>query len=434
MKHYIGIDLGTSNSAICSYDGKNVRVWKSPEQNDVTPSAIFVDRRGNRYYGMRAYEMAPLNEKNSATLFKRYLGTNTRFRLENANEELTPEECSAEILRVLYSYLPEEIRTDPETATVITVPAAFNQMKKDATLEAAKLAGLGRVALMQEPVAAVMSVMHTDPADGIFVVYDLGGGTFDVSVAESVGGRVSLLAQGGKEMCGGRDWDRMIFDQIVMPWLKENFSLPDDIAASAQHKRLHRLCLFAVEQAKMELSRQDESCIRKDEDRLRCVDDDGNEIYLDIPICRAEMNRLVFPLIEGTVDVVKETLAKVGLETVDVDRLVFVGGPSNYKPMRDYLAMQMGIPCGTDVNPMTAVCEGASIFAESIDWEDPRHNRKQTTREVNEIPQVSFRYEARVSAAKAQVAVIAQEGACVTAEITSMDSGWTSGRYTVQGT
>ena len=78
--------MGTSNSAICSYDGKNVRVWKSPEQNDVTPSAIFVDRRGNRYYGMRAYEMAPLNEKNSATLFKRYLGTNTRFRLENAPE------------------------------------------------------------------------------------------------------------------------------------------------------------------------------------------------------------------------------------------------------------------------------------------------------------------------------------------------------------
>lgn len=433
MKHYIGIDLGTSNSAICSYDGKTTRVWKSPEQNDVTPSAIFVDRRGNRYYGMRAYEMAPLNEKNAATLFKRYMGTSTRFRLENADVELTPEECSAEILRVLFSYLPEEIRTDEETATVITVPAAFNQMKKDATLEAARLAGLGRVALMQEPVAAVMSVMHTDPVDGIFVVYDLGGGTFDVSVAESIGGQVSLLAQGGKEMCGGRDWDRLIFEKIVQPWLNSHFNLPDDLAKDPAYKRLHRLCLFAVEQAKMELSRQEESCIRMDEDRLRCTDADGNEIYLDIPITREDMNRLVWPLIEDTMDVVRETLAKVGLETLDVERMVFVGGPSNYKPMRDYLSTEMGIPSGVDLNPMTAVAEGASIFAESIDWEDPHHNRKQTTREVNETPQVIFRYEARTASSSAQVAVIAQEGACVVVEITSRDSGWASGRYTVQG-
>ena len=149
MSYYIGIDLGTTNSAICSYDGKNVRIWKSPDQNDVTPSAIFVDRRGNRYYGTKAYNQAPYNPQNSATLFKRYMGTTEKLRLEAANLVLTPEECSAEILKVLYNYLPEEIRNDPETATVITVPAAFNQMKKDATLQAAKLAGIGKVALMQ---------------------------------------------------------------------------------------------------------------------------------------------------------------------------------------------------------------------------------------------------------------------------------------------
>ena len=130
MSYYIGIDLGTTNSAICSYDGKNVRIWKSPDQNDVTPSAIFVDRRGNRYYGTKAYNQAPYNPQNSATLFKRYMGTTEKLRLEAANLVLTPEECSAEILKVLYNYLPEEIRNDPETATVITVPAAFNQMKK----------------------------------------------------------------------------------------------------------------------------------------------------------------------------------------------------------------------------------------------------------------------------------------------------------------
>ncbi len=160
MRYYIGIDLGTTNSAICAYDGQNTRIWKSPEQYDVTPSAIYIDRRGNRYYGSRAYEQAPYNPRNSATLFKRFMGTSMKMEFEASHEMLTPEECSAEILKVLFGYLPEEIRNDPQTATVITVPAAFNQMKKDATLQAAKLAGFGNVALMQEPVAAIMSVMQ----------------------------------------------------------------------------------------------------------------------------------------------------------------------------------------------------------------------------------------------------------------------------------
>lgn len=151
MKQYIGIDLGTTNSAVCSYDGENVRIWKSPEQNDVTPSAIYIDKRGNRYYGAKAYNQAPYNPGNSAVLFKRFMGTGTRMNFESSGLSLTPEECSAEILRVLYGYLPEEVRTDPQTAAVITVPAAFNQMKKDATLQAAKMAGIGRVALMQHP-------------------------------------------------------------------------------------------------------------------------------------------------------------------------------------------------------------------------------------------------------------------------------------------
>ena len=199
MKHYVGIDLGTTNSAICSYDGSAVHVWKSPEQNDVTPTAIFVDRRGNRYYGRRAYDQIAAHPENGATLFKRYMGTKERF-LKGAGLHWTPEECSAEILKVLFGYLPEEIRSDPETATVITVPAAFNQMKKDATLEAAQRAGIGKVALVQEPVAAVMSVMRTSSREGVFLVYDLGGGTFDVSLADNIGGKVNLLSQGGKEM------------------------------------------------------------------------------------------------------------------------------------------------------------------------------------------------------------------------------------------
>lgn len=173
MKNFIGIDLGTTNSAICSYDGTETKIWKSPEQNDVTPSAIYFDRRGNKYVGKRAYDTAPYSPDNSAMLFKRLMGTSTPIKFAAAKLTWTPEECSAEVLKVLFGYLPEEIRNDPETGTVITVPAAFNQMQKDATMKAASLAGLGKVALMQEPVAAVMSVMKTRDKDGIFLIFDL---------------------------------------------------------------------------------------------------------------------------------------------------------------------------------------------------------------------------------------------------------------------
>ncbi len=184
---YVGIDLGTTNSAICSFDGDKIHLYKSPEQHDVTPSAIFIDRRGNKYVGSRAYNSAAKNPDNAAVLFKRLMGTSTPVKLPAVNLMMTPEECSAEVLRSLFGYLPEEIRGDGDTGTVITVPAAFNQMQKDATMAAADAAGLGRVALMQEPVAAVMSVMRQRKNDGIFVVYDIGGGTLDVAIAERSG-------------------------------------------------------------------------------------------------------------------------------------------------------------------------------------------------------------------------------------------------------
>ena len=382
MRHYIGIDLGTTNSAICSYDGMAVRIWKSPEQNDVTPSAIYVDRRGNRYYGSKAYNQAPYNPNNSATLFKRFMGTSTKIELEAAGITMTPEECSAEILKVLFGYLPEEIRSDPDTAVVITVPAAFNQMKKDATLQAAKMAGISNVALIQEPVAAIMSVMRASRKEGIFLVYDLGGGTFDVSVAENIGGKVNLLAHGGIEMCGGRDIDRMLFHQVVIPWLRENFHLPEDFLANPKYKTFCRIAQWATERAKIELSAMGSSTISLSEGEARTMDEDGTEMYVDIDLDRAQVDSLITELVEDTVAASRETLKKAGLAPTDLERIVFVGGPTNYKPLRDQVCHELSLPGSMDVNPMTAVAEGASIFAESIDWSTVTHNRKASNETV----------------------------------------------------
>ena len=429
MKHYIGIDLGTTNSAICSFDGASVRVWKSPEQNDVTPSAIYVDRRGNRYFGKKAYDMAPSNEANSATLFKRYMGTSTKFRLESSGLCLSPEECSAEILKVLYGYLPEEVRSDPESAVVITVPAAFNQIKKDATLEAARLAGIGRAALIQEPVAAVMSSMRVVKQEGVFLVYDLGGGTFDVSIAENIGGQVNLLAQGGKEMCGGRDWDRMIFNSIVVPWLRTHFHLPEKFLADKKYHSLRLLALWACEQTKIELSSGNDSIIRMDENTLRCTDLDNNEIYLDIPITRSHLNALIDGLACETIAVTRETLSKAGLTPGDIDRIIFIGGPTNYKPLRDKVSSELSIAANTDVNPMTAVAEGACIFAESLDWSDGRHNRKASNAKMVTDLNVDFLYTARTAGPAAKVYISTKhQREDLFVEIISLDSGWSSGR------
>ncbi len=434
--NYIGIDLGTTNSAICSYDGEAVRLYKSPDQNDVTPSAIFIDRRGNKYLGKRAYDNAAKNPDNAATKFKRMMGTSTPVKLSAVNVTMTPEECSSEILKLCFGYLPEEIRNSGNTGTVITVPAAFNQMQKDATLAAAEMAGLGNVALMQEPVAAVMCIMKQRKGDGVFLVFDLGGGTLDIAIAESISGRVSLLAHGGVAMCGGTDFDRSILDNIVKPWLLAKFDLPNDFSANAKYKSLLRMCLWAAEKAKIELSSKDDSVISLTESDLGVGDESGSEIYVDIPFERKQLDELISAKVSESVQSARETLEKAGLTPHDVERVVFVGGPTQYKPLRDKVAFELGIATSTDVNPMTAVAEGASVFAESIDWASQSRGRKTARGAISAggSLDLQFNYISRTPDSKARIVAKLGGAAASGAEfqIDSLDTGWSSGRMTLK--
>ncbi|WP_223521776.1 Hsp70 family protein [Pseudomonas sp. GL-B-19] len=433
---YVGIDLGTTNSAICSYDGESVRLYKSPDQNDVTPSAIFIDKRGNKYLGKRAYDSAAKNPDNAATKFKRMIGTSTPIKLAAVNITMTPEECSAEILKLCFGYLPEEIRNGGETGTVITVPAAFNQMQKDATLAAAEMAGLGSVALMQEPVAAVMCVVKLRKGDGVFLVFDLGGGTLDIAIAESISGRVSLLAHGGVAMCGGTDFDRSILDNVVKPWLISNFDLPEDFSVNQKYKSLLRMCLWASEKAKIELSAKEDSVISLTEADLGVSDESGSEIYVDIPFTRKLLNELIAGKVDESIQSARETLEKAGLSAHDVERIVFVGGPTQYKPLRDRVAFELGIASSTDVNPMTAVAEGAAVFAESIDWKSQSRGRKSARGALSASGSLalSFNYIARTPDSKAKI--VAKLGGSAAAgvefQIDSLDTGWSSGRIALK--
>lgn len=430
--NYTGIDLGTTNSAICSYDGESIHLYKSPEQHDVTPSAIFIDRRGNKYVGSRAYNNAARHPESAATGFKRLMGTSTPVKLPAVNMTMTPEACSAEILRVMFGYLPAEIRNDDLTGTVITVPAAFNQMQKDSTMSAAVAAGIGRVALMQEPVAAVMSVMRQRKHDGVFCVYDLGGGTLDIAIAQSISGRVSLLAHSGIAMCGGRDFDRILFDNVVKPWLLDHFNVPEDLSTNPQFKSLQRMAIWAAEKAKIELSQSEETVISLPETELGVRDLSGEEIFLDISINRQRFDDLILPKVKESIDAALETLQKAGLSSHDVERVVFVGGPTHYKPLRDKVAFELGIAPSTDVNPMTAVAEGAAVFAESIDWAIKSRGRKSARGAINAGGQfsLSFDYIARTTNSKAKIVAKLGGQAIPGTEfkVDNLDTGWESGR------
>lgn len=429
MAYYAGIDLGTTNSAIATWDGSTLRLWKSPEQNDVTPSAIYLDRRG-RYVGKRAYDLVPQDRSKSATLFKRLMGTSTPINI-SGQDPVTPEWCSAEILKTLFAYLPEEVRSQVQ-GTVITVPAAFNQMQKDATLQAAELAGIGSVTLMQEPVAAVMSVMRARSSNGTFIIYDLGGGTLDVAIAEGLDGRVSLQAHGGIEMCGGRDWDRAIVANIVRPWLEKTFDLPDDAPTNPAYRKLFAKLDWAAEKAKIELSARGEAIISLSEVEVGVQDQSGADIYVDVPLSKDQLDKLIDDKLKDSIEAVRETMTKAGLTPQDVDRVVFVGGPTQYKTVRDKIAFELAMPGALDVNPMTAVAEGAAIFAESVDWSSQRKGRKSSRGSVSagSALSLSFNYIARTPDIKSKLVVKAQGAVAAGSEfqVDSLETGWSSGR------
>ena len=352
---YVGIDLGTTNSAICSFDGESIRLYKSPEQHDVTPSAIFIDRRGNKYVGSRAYNNAARNPDNAAVLFKRLMGTSTPVKLPAVNLTMTPEECSAEVLRALYGYLPEEIRGDGDTGTVITVPAAFNQMQKDSTMAAADAAGLGRVALMQEPVAAVMSVMRQRKNDGVFVVYDLGGGTFDISIIEidEVEGETTfeVLATNGNTHLGGED-----FDNRVINYLVDEFKREQGIDLRNDQLALQRL-KDAAEKAKIELS----SAQQTDVNLPYITADASGPKHLNIKLTRAKLESLVDELIQRTIEPCRVAVKDAGVKLSDIDDVILVGGMTRMPKVQEKVKEFFGKEPRKDVNPDEAVAVGAAI-------------------------------------------------------------------------
>jgi molecular chaperone DnaK len=236
-------------------------------------------------------------------------------------------------------------------------------------------------------------------------------------------------------MCGGRDFDRILFDNVVKPWLLENFNLPSDISINPQFKTLVRMAVWASEKAKIELSSKEDVIISLPETELNVRDLDGEEIYIDIPLSRNMFDPLIKEKIMDSIQATRESLEKAGLTAHDVERIVFVGGPTQYKPLRDLVSFELGISASTDVNPMTAVSEGAALFAESIDWSSQKRGRKKSKASVDTgALELVFNYVARTPLTKAKVVTKLGKENLVGHEfqIDNTDTGWTSGKMNLK--
>ncbi len=443
MNNFIGIDLGTTNSVIYVYDGTETALIKSREGNDITPSVIYYDFQERKHVGHIAYISWPMYPNSCAKSFKRRMGEDYIIELSAVNLTVTPEECSVDILKELFGAPElEEIKKSSETGTVVTVPAAFNAKARKATRQAAEMAGLGKVELMQEPVAAVMSFMRTHNTDGTFLIYDLGGGTFDVAIAQSIGKKVDLLSHGGIELCGGQDFDRLIVENIVLPQLNENYDLPDNLDKSKDFENFTSIFDRSAEWAKIELSRSEESTITIPPTQGTlpgCLQDlNDREIFVEIPLTRFTFDKLIEEKVDDTINCARKTMEECGVNAHDIDRIIWVGGPTHYKPLRDKVSSELGINGEIEIakyTPMTAVAEGASLFAESIDWRSEDYQMKSTRGQISsEELALSFNYTARTPSDTAKIAVQIGGEAPLGFEfqIDSPDTGSTTGKIPLE--
>ena len=436
---HLGIDLGTTNSAVAAHIDGRVRVCKSPDGADIFPSVIFHDKRGGKQYGSRAYQRLATSPDNVAAGFKRQMGTSWSFTFAGTETTMTAEECSAEVLRQLTAQAITETGNNDIAGVVITTPAAFNQLQLEATKRAAELAGISRVALLQEPVAAAMAALEkSQNKDTQFLVYDLGGGTLDLALVQSSRGNITIIGHEGNNMFGGRDFDRAIDNKWVRPFLADNFVLPDDFQKTDEFRRLNRQARFAAEAAKIQLSAKQEAEISAFEDDLRARDGNGEDIYFRIPVTRADYETLISEKVAESVELARKILKDNGFGGEDMDKIVFIGGPSKTPMVRETVSRELGIPADMSVDPMTAVAIGAAIYCESRDWSDAKESTRKKTR-VREVAEGAAEMEmifpARVSENRAQIRLrpsdaTAQKGFKVQME---SDEGWASGWMSLAG-
>ena len=349
MGKIIGIDLGTTNSCVAVMEGGEPVVIPNPEGNRTTPSVVAFSKNGERLVGQIAKRQAVTNPDHTVISIKRDMGTNKKIKIEG--DEFTPQEISAMILQKLKSdaenYLGQKV-----TEAVITVPAYFSDSQRQATKDAGKIAGLNVLRIINEPTAAALAYgMDKEDTDQKIMVYDLGGGTFDVSILDIGDGVFEVLATSGNNRLGGDD-----FDERIMKYLVEEFKKEQGIDLSTDKMAMQRL-KEAAEKAKIELSGVGQTNINLP---FITADATGPK-HLDVTLTRAKFEELIRDLIDATTGPVNQALKDAGLTADKIDQVLLVGGSTRVPAVQEAVKRITNKEPNKGINPDECVAIGAAI-------------------------------------------------------------------------
>ena len=350
MSKVIGIDLGTTNSCVAVMEGGEAVVIPNAEGNRTTPSVVAFSKTGERMVGQVAKRQAITNPERTISSIKREMGTDHRVTIDD--KSYTPQEISAMILQKLKADA-EAYLGSPVTEAVITVPAYFTDSQRQATKDAGKIAGLDVKRIINEPTAAALAYGVDKEQSQKIMVYDLGGGTFDVSILEIDDGVIEVLATAGNNRLGGDD-----FDQCVMKYLVSEFKRTDGIDLSGDKVAMQRL-KEAAEKAKIELSGVTTSNIN-----LPYITADATgPKHLDVTLTRAKFNELTGHLVEATMGPVRQAMSDAGLKPSDLAKVLMVGGSSRIPAVVEAVKSFTGSEPFKGINPDECVAMGAALQA-----------------------------------------------------------------------
>ena len=350
MGKIIGIDLGTTNSCVAVMEGGEPTVIANPEGARTTPSVVAFTKTGERLVGQVAKRQAITNPDRTISSIKRDMGTDKRVTIDG--KSYSPQEISAMILQKLKSDA-ESYLGEPVTQAVITVPAYFSDAQRQATKDAGKIAGLEVLRIINEPTAAALAYGLDKDNDQKIMVYDLGGGTFDVSILEIGDGVFEVLATSGNNRLGGDD-----FDNKIMNYLADEFQKENGIDLRQDKMALQRL-KEAAEKAKIELSGVMTSNINLP---FITADATGPK-HLDVTLTRAQFDSLTADLVQATMEPTKNALRDAGLSASDIDKVLLVGGSSRIPAVQAAVQNFIGKEPHKGINPDECVAIGASIQA-----------------------------------------------------------------------
>ena len=349
MSKVIGIDLGTTNSVVSVMEGGEPTVTTNPEGSRITPSVVGFTKDGQRLVGQLAKRQAVSNPDRTIASIKRHMGESD-YKVKIDDKSYTPQEISAMILQKLKSdaeaYLGETV-----TQAVITVPAYFNDSQRQATKDAGKIAGLEVLRIINEPTAAALAYGLDKDDDETILVFDLGGGTFDVSILELSSGTFEVLATNGDTHLGGDDFDKKIMDWMVESFQKENgIDLSKDKMAAQRLKE-------AAEKAKIELSSMTQTNINLP---FITADASGPK-HLDLTLTRAQFDAMTADLVERTMEPTRKAMADAELSGSDINKIILVGGSSRIPAVQEAIRKSLSKEPSKGVNPDECVSVGAAI-------------------------------------------------------------------------